>query len=96
MQHRMAAPTPDGTLTWRHTSGTIQLVSILNGRWIYGIQMMPISPVSELLLRPQWVHHSRHVWEAAMYSAADEWRAFLVMATAVLDSQGGARTEQLP
>jgi hypothetical protein len=53
-----------------------------NVEWIYGIQMMPITPVSEQLLRPSWLQASHSVWADAVSAASEQWRTFLLMAEA--------------
>lgn len=54
--------------------------------YIYGIQMMPITPVSEMLLRPEWLQHAKDVWYPALKIEVEQWRAFFIMANAVLDT----------
>lgn len=67
-----------------------------NVEYTFGIQAMPITPISELLLRPSWVLSSHSAWEAATDSASDQWRAFLIMMLAVIDSANAwERAQQL-
>ena len=53
--------------------------------YTFGIQIMPLTPVTELLLRPVWLRAARPAWSAAEKHATDAWRAFLIGASAVLD-----------
>ena len=48
--------------------------------------MMPVTPVSELLLDEEWLRQSLPAWEAAMRGrAVPEWRGILIMGFALLD-----------
>ena len=51
--------------------------------YAFGIQAMPLTPISELLLRPEWIDGSRSVWGTAASSASDQWRGILLMMSAV-------------
>ena len=57
-----------------------------NVEYLFGIQMMPVTPVSELLLDAEWLRQSLPAWEAAMRGrAVPEWRGILIMGFALLD-----------
>lgn len=56
--------------------------------WIYGIQMMPVTPVSEQLLRADWLAASKSVWDQGLDSESDQWKGILLMAKAILDKSG--------
>ena len=47
--------------------------------------MMPITPISEYLLRPSWVSASFPMWSGLMQSCSEQWRAFLLLAYGVLE-----------
>jgi endo-1,3(4)-beta-glucanase len=57
-----------------------------NVEYLFGIQMMPVTPVTELLLDEEWLRQSLPAWEAAMRGrAVPEWRGILIMGFALLD-----------
>jgi len=58
-----------------------------NTEFIFGIEIMPVTPITELLLRPSWVESARDKWSTAIAEAGDQWRAFLIMAEGVLDPE---------
>ncbi|KAL1529838.1 hypothetical protein AB1Y20_000769 [Prymnesium parvum] len=53
--------------------------------WIYGIQIMPVTPASELLLRSDWLKQSKSIWSSGLTTDSEQWRAFFIMANAILD-----------
>jgi endo-1,3(4)-beta-glucanase len=58
-----------------------------NVEYIHGIQMLPFTPISELLLRPEWIEEEYPVLATALASPelGDGWRGFIVMAHGILD-----------
>jgi hypothetical protein len=38
---------------------------------------MPVTPVTELLLRPRWVKSTAAVWQPSLRGATDQWKGFL-------------------
>jgi len=54
-----------------------------NIEYTFGIQAMPMTPISELWLRSKWIDASRPAWQEALTSAIEQWRGLLIMASAV-------------
>jgi len=54
-----------------------------NVEYSYGIQAMPVTPVSELWLRPRWLAATESIWQPAMATAVEQWRGILLMMSAV-------------
>ena len=54
-----------------------------NIEYAYGIQTMPVTPITELWLRPNWLRDTRSIWAPAMGTAAEEWRGILLMMSAI-------------
>ena len=44
---------------------------------------MPVTPVTELWLRPSWLASTLPIWGGAMGSATEQWRGILVMMAAI-------------
>ena len=44
---------------------------------------MPVTPVSELWLRPRWLASTESIWGPAMATAVEQWRGILLMMSAV-------------
>ena len=62
-----------------------------NVEFIHCIQMIPFLPISEELLRPEWIREEYEVLKEA-YNRPDpplseEWKGYIVMAHAVIDPQ---------
>jgi endo-1,3(4)-beta-glucanase len=53
--------------------------------YVYGIQLLPFTPGSELLISPSWVRDAWPAMGAAAVTAADPWRGLLSMAHATSD-----------
>lgn len=61
-----------------------------NAEYIYGIQMLPFTDITQSYMDPVWLRHSKAVWSAAINSATDSWKCFLLLADAIVDpSQPG-------
>jgi endo-1,3(4)-beta-glucanase len=56
-----------------------------NPEYVYGIQMLPFTPVSEELLSPAWVADAWSEMQAAAAGADESWRGLLHMAHAAAD-----------
>ncbi|MEW6280714.1 MAG: glycosyl hydrolase, partial [Candidatus Eremiobacterota bacterium] len=60
-----------------------------NVEFIHGIQMLPFTPASELLLRPEWIAVEYPVLSTALTRPTppleEGWRGFVFMAHAVID-----------
>jgi endo-1,3(4)-beta-glucanase len=60
--------------------------------YIHGIQFLPFTPITELLLVESWVHEEYPVLAAALTRGnpplADPWKGFIVGAQAIIDKQG--------
>jgi len=54
-----------------------------NIEYTFGIQVMPMTPISELWLPAKWIDSSRSAWQEASTSAIEQWRGLLIMASAV-------------
>jgi len=54
-----------------------------NVEYSYGIQAMPVTPITEMWLRPEWLASTLPVWGAAMDSATEQWRGILLMMAAI-------------
>ncbi|KAI8871768.1 glycoside hydrolase [Ramicandelaber brevisporus] len=61
-----------------------------NPEYIHGIQMLPYTPASSLLIQPQWAADQNKVLEdrLASGSVAQPWAEILIMAQATFDPQG--------
>ena len=55
--------------------------------FIHGIQMLPFTPISEELLRPDWITQGYPVFSANYATTGPSWRGFMVMAKAIFDPQ---------
>jgi len=60
-----------------------------NLEFIHGIQWLPFTPISEEVLRPQWIAEEYPVVSPAINSAGEGWKGFIYMAHAVIDNQAG-------
>jgi len=74
--------------------GCLWSLKVDRGTWFgdrpdytFGIQIMPLTPVTELLVRPSWVNASRAAWSSAVDSATDQWKAFLITAASTLEPE---------
>ncbi|WP_050433517.1 glycosyl hydrolase [Chondromyces crocatus] len=56
-----------------------------NPELVYGIQMIPFTPVSEALLNPAWIQDAWPQMASAATSASQGWRGFMYMAHGVID-----------
>lgn len=60
-----------------------------NIEFIHCIQMLPFTPISEEVLRPQWIAEEYPVLAQAIGSASEGWKGFIYMAHAVIDTAAG-------
>lgn len=58
-----------------------------NPEYVYGIQILPITPISESLLSKKWVEDAWPAMSDAAEAAEDPWKAFLIAAHAVVDKE---------
>jgi len=56
--------------------------------YIHGIQILPVTPVSELLLDPRWVKEQYPVLAPAAATASDGWKGFIYADHAVRQVSG--------
>lgn len=56
-----------------------------NAEYIYGIQMLPYTDITQSYMDPVWLRHSKAIWSAAISSATDSWKCFLLLADAIID-----------
>ncbi len=49
--------------------------------------MLPFTPISEELLRPEWIQEEYPILEQAFNTATEEWRGYIIMAHAVIDKE---------
>ena len=58
-----------------------------NLEFIHGIQMLPYTPISEELLRPEWIEEEYPVVSAALDDPfiGEGWKGFIYMAHAIID-----------
>ncbi len=54
-------------------------------QYVYGIQMLPFTPVSEVMLSRAWVSDSWSDMSAAAATATPGWRGFLLMTHGIVD-----------
>ena len=54
-----------------------------NVEYIHGIQILPVTPVTELLLAPAWVREQYPVLAPALATASDGWKGFIYADLAV-------------
>ena len=55
--------------------------------FIHGIQMLPFTPISEELLRQDWITQGYPSFSENYATTSDGWRGFMVMAKAIFNSQ---------
>jgi len=55
--------------------------------FIHGIQMLPSTPISEELLRQDWITQGYPIFSANYATADPGWRGFMVMAKAIFNPQ---------
>jgi len=58
-----------------------------NLEFIHGIQWLPFTPVSEEVLRPQWIAEEYPVVTPAINTASEGWKGFIYMVHALIDNQ---------
>ncbi|WP_236644206.1 glycosyl hydrolase [Sorangium cellulosum] len=58
-----------------------------NPEYVYGIQMLPITPISESLISKAWISYAWPAMEAVSPGAEDPWNAFLIAAHATVDKE---------
>lgn len=56
-----------------------------NVEFIHCIQMLPFVPVSEDLLRREWIEEEYPVLVEAFNTATEGWRGYIIMAHAIID-----------
>jgi len=66
-----------------------------NVEYAYGIQAMPVTPVTELWLRPSWLRATQHVWGPSMDTATEQWRGIVLMMAAVLQPEDAWKNAHL-
>merc|ERR1719367_2407640 len=66
-----------------------------NVEYIHCIQMLPFTPISEELLREEWIVEEYPVLVEAFDTADEAWRGYIIMAHAVIDSQAAWDEAQL-
>ena len=54
---------------------------------IHGIQMLPFTPISEELLRQDWITQGYPSFRENYATTGDGWRGFMIMAKAIFNSQ---------
>jgi len=52
------------------------------------LQMLPFTPISEELLRRDWIEEEFPILEPAKEFASEGWKGFIIMAEAILDKEG--------
>uniref|UniRef100_A0A7S4BMV7 glucan endo-1,3-beta-D-glucosidase n=1 Tax=Chrysotila carterae TaxID=13221 RepID=A0A7S4BMV7_CHRCT len=57
-----------------------------NLEFVYGIQMIPFTPISQDLLPESWISTAFDVFKGAIATASEDWRALLIMAWAIIDA----------
>jgi len=58
-----------------------------NPEYVYGIQLLPITPISESLISKDWVQDAWPVISETTAAAEDPWKAFLIAAHATVDKE---------
>lgn len=56
-----------------------------NVEYRFGIQIIPVTPITEYLLRLDWIKVARAEWKDALVTCEQQWRAFLLAADALVD-----------
>ena len=56
-----------------------------NAEFVYGIQIVPVTPISEVLLDPVWIEDAWPQMATAAAGASQGWRGLLTMAHAQID-----------
>ncbi|WP_437503062.1 glycosyl hydrolase [Sorangium sp. So ce1099] len=65
-----------------------------NPEYVYGIQLLPITPISESLISRQWIEDAWPTISESTQDAADPWRAFLIAAQATIDKEAAWEAAQ--
>ncbi|WP_437620605.1 glycosyl hydrolase [Sorangium sp. So ce1151] len=65
-----------------------------NPEYVYGIQLLPITPISESLISRQWIEDAWPTISESTQDAADPWRAFLIAAQATVDKEAAWEAAQ--
>ena len=80
--------------------GCLWALKVDRGTWFgekaeytFGIQIMPLTPITEILVRPSWINASRAAW-SAINDATDQWKAFIIIAASTLDPDKAWRDAQ--
>ncbi|WP_437965959.1 glycosyl hydrolase [Sorangium sp. So ce260] len=58
-----------------------------NPEFVYGIQLLPITPISESLISKEWITDTWPAMEAVSKGEEDPWNAFLIAAHATVDKE---------
>ncbi|XXX74861.1 glycosyl hydrolase [Sorangium sp. So ce134] len=58
-----------------------------NPEYVYGIQLLPLTPISESLIAKDWVNYVWPAMEAVSPGPEDAWNAFLIAAHATVDKE---------
>lgn len=58
-----------------------------NPEYVYGIQLLPITPITESLVSKAWITDTWPAMEAVAKGAEDPWNAFLIAAHATVDKE---------
>ena len=66
-----------------------------NIEFIHCIQMLPFAPISEELLREEWITEEYDVLVEAFNTADEAWRGYIIMAHAVIDKEAAWEEAQL-
>ncbi|HTN86238.1 MAG TPA: glycosyl hydrolase, partial [Sorangium sp.] len=65
-----------------------------NPEYVYGIQLLPITPISESLISRKWIEDAWPTISETTQDAADPWRAFLIAAQATVDKEAAWEAAQ--
>ncbi|WP_437324965.1 glycosyl hydrolase [Sorangium sp. So ce381] len=58
-----------------------------NPEYVYGIQLLPITPISESLISTDWIDDAWPAISDSTQDAEDPWKAFLIAAHATVDKE---------
>jgi len=61
-----------------------------NVEYQFGIQIIPITPLTEKLLRHNWLKAARGRWKNAIETCSEQWRAFLLAADSLVDEEAAS------
>ncbi len=66
-----------------------------NPEYIYGIQMLPFTDITQSYMDRDWLQKTKPVWNAVTASAVDAWKGFLLLADAIIEPSQPGLSEKI-